>query len=352
MWGGRWNNWYPQSNFIPAWRGGPIRNRHFISLILFLSAFFTVIIISGCTTSAISSPSLYLVEMQYSSGGQDRPSSSVLLNTAAYSAFKTYTSSTNVKIRTGYFAICVNGASGDWTCSTNATSLANHLGRASVDPLNLLYLSNQLRKSSISPWLLIISMILSFLTAFLLLAITAVHTLGFRLILLMALLSLIFQLLAMVWQQSFANTVGAATKMLSQQQVVTHAGTPVAGLGWTNLVILGLIVFWFFASALNEEIMEDVAEKEAMLSGGVVPPVAPPMAQPVMAPMGAAMGAPLGSTYSRHSHHSHNPIERLIEHEERVRGRSPSMIPSRHRRRSASASTYHRYMPGRFNDYD
>ena len=62
-------------------------------------------------------------------------------------------SSAQLEVRVGYFGICIQPQDNPFTCSQNATALANFLSQED-DPLNLVWVASTFKDAVVFPYLM------------------------------------------------------------------------------------------------------------------------------------------------------------------------------------------------------
>ncbi|KAA8912353.1 hypothetical protein TRICI_003523 [Trichomonascus ciferrii] len=228
-----------------------IHHRHLVVFILGLAVILMSILISGCSSSSAQGPNLYLLEVKYSQGDSAQTKSAGIVNDTMYDTLKDQTADADVTVRVGYFGICAKSDNHDsWSCSTNMTQIAEVPSGGEGDPLNMVYLAFQLKSSSYSPWIMIISTALAFATMVLICCIKTPESAGYPLSVCLSILGFVLNLLAMTWQQTSAVTAAAAINNLTESTAKARPGTSVAGLGWTSVIFqaiccVSLIIIYF-----------------------------------------------------------------------------------------------------------
>jgi hypothetical protein len=254
--------------FALVWRR-QIHHRHLVAFFQLLAALLLAIVVAGCFSSEASIESLYLVELKYDSSGAPPLTAPGVVNRDAYNVLNAYVADSDVAVRIGYFGICANSslivpkvvqmagtasppganATTGWQCSTNITLLTTNYKLATQDPLNLIYVGNQLRMRCFSPWVLLVAIILSVISLVIIILIDTTQTVAFPLMVCSAVLAFLFSLLGMSWQQSSVDSIAVLTNNLLDSAVKATTGTSASGLGWSATIFLfgcsvGLVVLY------------------------------------------------------------------------------------------------------------
>lgn len=256
-------------------QGIRLRHRHWLALLLLLVVIFLCVLVAGCTTS--SGKSLYLVEIKYSANSHDAITETGIVNQGWYSSINNAVGDADVVTRIGYFGICTNStalqdnAGGDWRCSLNASRLIDYFTIATQDPMNLVYLSLQLRSHNFGGWTIIVGTVLTAIDFFLVLMSRPTQAFAFPIASVVCALAFVFTLLGVAWQQVAAGTVATVLNVFTEYAVSAHFGTPTAGLGWTSVVFLFI--------CLISSVLIHYNDKAAMLEGGEIVDHRPPMVE-------------------------------------------------------------------------
>jgi hypothetical protein len=219
-----------------------LRHRHFIVLLQVLVVILLCILIAGCTGS--SATTLYLVELKYSQYSQSPITATGIVNQGWYSTMNTNVGDADVVTRIGFFGICTNSSAlqeavgGGWRCTTNATQLIDYFTIATEDPMNLIYLSTQLRAKTYGGWTIIIALVLTFLDMFLVMFSRPSQAFALPVAAICCALAFIFAVLGVTWQQVAASTTSTVINNFTQHAVTARYGMPAAGLGWSSVVFL------------------------------------------------------------------------------------------------------------------
>lgn len=252
-------NWRFLPNFMTVQVPGPVQidpykltrklNYKYIGLfLLILSIVLSCVSVGGCSDANSSTQSIYILEARYHAY-QEHPASGdgIVNGVGAYQVMNSNANHSDLVTRIGYFGTCImlpSAASlnepqaGNWTCSSNATYLSSLLTNQDNDPFNLVYLSNQLRYRVMNPTILIMSIVFTFVAAVALLcaSMSTAHLFFYSACL--TVFSCILELVAMVWQQSSADTARNVITSFSSRSVHASAGSVPAGLGWTSFSLL------------------------------------------------------------------------------------------------------------------
>ena len=103
-------------------------------------------ILSGCTTNAASTKGIYLISLSYHKTPTSTSDGSALVNTNLTGTFAVIANNTLLKVRAGYFGICVLGGDdqGLWLCGSDTTKIATRY-HPQQDPLNLIWAATRFK---------------------------------------------------------------------------------------------------------------------------------------------------------------------------------------------------------------
>ncbi|ANB14297.1 hypothetical protein AWJ20_5262 [Sugiyamaella lignohabitans] len=252
------------NGYRPAFWSQRIKHRHLVIFFLLLSVILLIISILGCSSSSAANPSLYLVEIQYDAYGQlfMKAGENGIVNADAYNVLNAYDVNSDLQVRIGYFGICTNSSyslplvvqnqlgslapkpsnatNAGWVCSSNATHLANEFTWPTQDALNLVYVANAVRTHSMTPWVLIIAIVLSGISCFLLILVHTTGSQAFPLTTGTTTGAFLFAVLGMTSQQTAINSISQMAFTLSQNSLKITTGKSAAGLGWAATAFLFL----------------------------------------------------------------------------------------------------------------
>ncbi|KAK5991967.1 hypothetical protein PT974_05362 [Cladobotryum mycophilum] len=146
------------------YRLSSVRGFHYKVIVAMLTeAIFLSLILASCTTSKFSG--VYLISLYYSpadpfkANSTDSALAAILVNLAG--------NQTSLQVRAGYMGVCASLPFGDWTCSTQASSVASVLryvtmqasaSNVSSDPLNLIGIAQKFKDEVVFDELLFISL--------------------------------------------------------------------------------------------------------------------------------------------------------------------------------------------------
>ncbi|CAH0002911.1 unnamed protein product [Clonostachys byssicola] len=218
-------------------------------LLLIISSTSLAILLSACTSSFNITRDLHILSLSY-----DTTSNHIASNHALDAIFRDRISDTsNIKeVRVGYFGLCAVSSSDSFICSPRPLDIAESLrSSGQTDPLNLLWLGNQLRSDAVSSTFVFLSAAILFSTCIgALIASTSSKSEGsasstiFSIFLNRSLsftcfaISMFFATSATFTAALWQNLVGTASSFLVKNlafgAVVCHLGPAAVALGWTS----------------------------------------------------------------------------------------------------------------------
>lgn len=225
----------------------------FIAVSIILSS----IAIASCSNEA-GLADAYLLQAKYDAYDQSAISADGAINTAAYATMNSNANSTDLKVRIGYFKICVgsnyikNSTKLDWFCHKNVTKVVAVLEDQYDDPFNLIYLMNEVRSNIVSPVIFIMSVCISFISIITLIAANVNNTTLFFVSTGLTLFACFFALVALIWQQVAVDTSKSILNNLSQNAIIAKTGSVPAGLGWTSVLFLFFVSIGIVVLVVNE----------------------------------------------------------------------------------------------------
>lgn len=241
-----------------------LRYKYILIFFLIVSIILSSVTVSGCSSSSSSLANIYLLELKYDGYKQSALSGAGVINVGAYATFNSNVNNTDLTVRISYFGTCVNSTYSynttgkDWYCNQNVTHVAETLTSQDQDPFNAIYLMNQVRSNIVSPALLIISIVFTFISMIVLMAATLQQPSFFFTATGLTLFSCFMALVSLIWQQVSVDTAKSILNNLSNNAILATAGSVPAGLGWTSVFLLFGVSVGIVALVVNE--------KQALLS--------------------------------------------------------------------------------------
>ena len=106
----------------------------------------TALVLSSCTSSTATTLGLYLTELSYQASPHS--SSPEQVNPGLTNTFAALVNGSSLKVRAGYFGLCLKYAGGIWVCSSDSAGLARQF-QPYQDPLNLIWTQARFREEII-----------------------------------------------------------------------------------------------------------------------------------------------------------------------------------------------------------
>lgn len=171
-----------------------VRPKNVCVLLLFIYIVLESIVLATCTTPLISE--YYLTSITYNSLVSNVPIQ-------------------QLRLHMGYFSSCISVNEGDWSCGINAYQMLlalpefNTEDKSCVDLYNLVVSSADLiRKRCLTPYVLLISVVTSFLILVLMASISPYRGVNFYyFVFAISYVSLLLSVIASVWQETNIKTV-------------------------------------------------------------------------------------------------------------------------------------------------
>ena len=235
-----------------------LRYKYLLIFFLIVSIILSSIAVGSCSNGSTAMANAYLLEFKYDAYSRSSLSGEGVVNQGAYATFNSNANSSDLTIRIGYFATCINSAqtkestNKTWFCSRNVTTIVNTLNATSEDPFNGIHLMNELRSNVFSPVILIMSVCFTFLAMIVLAAANIKQTSLFFVATGLTLFSCFLGLVALIWQQVGVDTSKSILNNLSNNAILAKNGPVPAGLGWTSVFLLFVVSIGIVALVVNE----------------------------------------------------------------------------------------------------
>ena len=107
---------------------------------------FIALVLSACTSSTATTLGLYLTELSYQAIPHSSPPEQV--NPGLTNNFSALVNGSSLRVRAGYFGLCLKYAGGIWECSSDSAGLARQF-QPYQDPLNLIWTQARFREEII-----------------------------------------------------------------------------------------------------------------------------------------------------------------------------------------------------------
>ncbi|VUC23735.1 unnamed protein product [Clonostachys rosea] len=218
-------------------------------LVLIVSSASLAMLLSGCISSFNITRDLHILSLSYDTASSQLPS-----NHALDDIFRDrIKDSSNIKeIRVGYFGLCAVSNSDFLICSSRPLEIAESLrSSGQTDPLNLLWLGNQLRSDAVSSTFVFLSAAILFTTfigalvasassktdgsaSTTIFAIFMNRSLSFTCFAISTLFATSAAFTAALWQNLVGTTSSFLVKNLAFGAVACRLGPAALALGWTS----------------------------------------------------------------------------------------------------------------------
>ncbi|KAK9459963.1 Ca2+ regulator and membrane fusion protein Fig1-domain-containing protein [Lipomyces oligophaga] len=229
-----------------------IRPRHVFLLLLIASIVFNSLLLAGCSAQSSNVlKNIYLLRIGYNDGVVYSSSDASIVNSDISLALASLVGDSSMQIRIGYFGICMTestSSSSSWTCSSNATYLAELL-TSDEDSLNLMHLASSFRHAIVFPYLLIVATALAFIVF---VAILPYPPFLRGLAVAATFLSALFVLVSVLWQHTASIAGSSAAVSLANGTVYAGIGKIAIIFGWLSfgcLVVTVIGVYYFVAAS-------------------------------------------------------------------------------------------------------